>query len=120
MDCSFHYHGPVEATPDDDCVTCESFRKKKCVTHDKAFTKGCAHCESAQGAPCQAHWGLDAALSGHAKNIPADSVDEYEDAAARTLKAAKATGKPRVRADFRANLDPTTSTYEYFVSVRTH
>jgi hypothetical protein len=120
LDCQFHFHGSVAPVDHPECVTCLALRSKKCPTHGLGYAKGCAHCASAQGAACQAHWGLDAALKAHKADVNEESKGAYDDAAGKILAAVKMAPKATVFADFRASFDPTTSLYEYFVSVRMH
>lgn len=65
VEYAFRYSGPIQPEPHPRCVTCDATRKKECPTHGTSFTKGCAHCDAAQGGPCQAHWGLKAAMDHH-------------------------------------------------------
>ena len=66
MEWSFHYHGPREPRMDYKCVTCLASKTEECPTHGKAPPpEGCAHCLAAAGGPCQAHWGIQAALDAH-------------------------------------------------------
>jgi hypothetical protein len=125
MDCSFTYHGPIAQRADPKCPTCQAAVTKTCPTHGKGCiteeADSCAHCQAALGKPCQAHWGIEAALQSYLPDVEPDSLDAYKDAAGKVLAAVKAM-KARsggVRAHFRANVDPSSNTFEFFVSVRT-
>jgi hypothetical protein len=122
MECHFNYQGPIAPYDDPRCTTCHAGHTKECPTHGKGFALGCAHCATAQGAPCQAHWGLEAAL----KASESGGEDEASDAAfadmadkVRAVAKAMTAKSGQIRAHFRANIDPSTNTCEYFVSVRT-
>jgi hypothetical protein len=120
MEASFHYHGPIAKTDDPKCVTCVAMRTKECPTHQKGYAEGCAHCVAAKGGPCQAHWGLEAALKGHAPNVSEDAKDEFEDASARLLKQATSSKASGINANFRVGYEEATQQYEYVVSSRTY
>lgn len=77
----FNYSGPREARVEPGCVTCAAGTTQRCPTHGENYAKNCAHCASAQGKPCQAHWGLEAALEGHRANVEPDALADYDLAA---------------------------------------
>jgi len=77
MEWSFHYSGPREPEQNLRCVTCLAGAQKACPTHGETWNKECAHCMSAQGGPCQAHWGLEAALDAHAPHVPEAALEDY-------------------------------------------
>lgn len=81
----FHYSGPIDATPDMDCTTCRSQSTKKCPTHGQQYAQGCAHCASAQGAPCQGHWGMAAALDEYGTRLTAGSDSAVDFGLAKTI-----------------------------------
>ncbi len=119
MEASFHYHGPVTAVDNRECVTCNARSTKKCPTHG-GFQEGCAHCAATRGAPCQAHWGLKAALDAHKPNVSEDAMDAYEDASERVTKVATTSKDATIFADFRVSYDERAKLYEYLVTARTH
>jgi hypothetical protein len=75
---------------------------------------------AAKGGECQAHWGLEAALKGHAPNVSEDAADEFNDASERLLKQAKASKNTGINASFRASYEDATCNYEYVISARTY
>jgi hypothetical protein len=103
----FHYAGPVAAAPNMNCVTCRAAETKECPTHAKGYADGCAHCAAAKGTgPCQAHWGLKAALDFAGSNpaiIDVDSKGDFE--LAKELVLAETTKKPNVRVTMRGSGD---------------
>jgi len=77
MEWGFHYAGPREKTINPKCLTCLAGLQKECPTHATNFTESCAHCKVAKGGPCQAHWGLEAALGAYSPDDAESKVD-YE------------------------------------------
>lgn len=119
----FHYAGPIVATPDMGCVTCVAASTKKCPTHGTGYADGCAHCTAAKGTgPCQAHWGLKAALDFASSNegiIDADAKTDFEMAKAAVL--AETTKKPNVRVTMRGSGDlASTDTREIFIEMQAY
>jgi hypothetical protein len=75
----FHYSGPRGAVVDMDCVTCRAKSTGKCAAHDTNFVKNCAHCQAAgEGAPCQGHWGLTAALDDYEKRLTGQQLSNFQ------------------------------------------
>lgn len=109
----FHYAGPREPSPDMNCTTCRAGATKECPTHGRMFANGCAHCASAQGSPCQWHWGLKAALDAHHANVDGDSLADYEAAVALVLGEG-AGKKKNVVVDIRGDGDLASTDHREF------
>jgi len=90
MEWGFHYAGPREKTINPKCLTCLAGLQKECPTHATSFTDSCAHCKVAKGGPCQAHWGLEAALSAYSPE-DGESKADYEFAKVLVLGEAPST-----------------------------
>lgn len=81
----FQYSGPRTATDDRKCATCSARATKECPTHGQAYSPACAHCKSAQGAECQAHWGLQAAVDEFASRLEGEAAEDFKMASAMVL-----------------------------------
>jgi hypothetical protein len=86
MEWGFHYAGPRGSTLNPKCVTCLAGLQKECPTHATSFTESCAHCRTAQGAPCQSHWGLEKALAAY---VPLDEASRRDFEFAKELVLAE-------------------------------
>lgn len=114
----FHYSGPREPMQDLDCVTCLAAARKKCPTHGEAWDASCAHCAAARGKGCQSHWGLTAALEAYAKDCPAESLSDFEEARALVVTEPPAN-RPRVTVTMRGQGSlEATGTREFHVVIQ--
>lgn len=105
MEWSFHYAGPRAPSTDYECATCLAQKTKKCPTHGTAFVTACAHCQAAQGGPCRANWGLEAALAAHPAPTDELGAKDWAAAVAFTLEemAAIPADKTRVLVKLRGD-----------------
>lgn len=94
MEWGFTYSGPRLPGSDPRCTTCLAGMRKECPAHGSAFVSTCAHCRSAQGAPCQGHWGLEAAFDAY---VARDEASKKDFEFARSIVNAEPAGdKPNI------------------------